>query len=263
MKKIIIIILAILIARSCLSQLATPVQYNEWKTSNTYIAGGAVAVLGSILCTATKSPIEITPQVGPSINWLSPDQELSKFLQDVGSKTGPLFGYSTGAMIGVRKNKITYKSGLFIESKGGSYSNQYPAYLTDNNGNTVIIAVTSNSTSRLNYLTIPLTIGVQSADTSKTRISFDVGGFISLPISEHHQTISNGITSTIEPMFRIGPDAGLIADAGIKIPITNKIDFAMDARLLSSLSDAMKLLQIGKSFNQSVQLLFGLNIKIN
>ena len=258
MKKIILIVLVILIARSCLSQMANPTQYNEWETSNSYIAGGAVAVLGSILCTATKSPIEITPQVGPSINWLSPDPVLKQFLQEVGTKTGYLYGYSAGSLIGIRKGSIKYKSGLFIESKGGSYSNNSPVIMTDNQGN-IINTININTTgfSRLNYLTIPLTIGIQN-----DRLSLDVGGFVSLPISEHHQTTSNGITSTYEPLTKIVPNAGLMADAGIKIPMTDRMDFALDARFLSSLSKTMQD-QIGKSFNQSVQLLFGLNIKIN
>lgn len=267
MKKIIIIVVAILIARSCLSQLATPPQYNQWKTSNSYIAGGSVAVLGTILCMATKSPIEITPQAGPAINRLRPDKELGKFLEENGSTSGTLWGYSAGSTICLRRRAITYKSGLFVESKGGSYSYSYQVNMTDNQGNLVLMGINQISTTRLNYLTIPLTIGVQTKwpnpDSSKTRISFDVGGFISLPISESHQTTYNGIKSTMVPMYRIGPDGGLMADVGIKIPMTNRIDFAIDARFLCSLSDAMKLLQIGKSFNQSTQLLFGLNIKLN
>lgn len=266
MRKIIIIILAILIAKSCLSQLTTSeieeIKKNEWVTSNSYITGGAVTALSTIICIATKSPVEITPQAGPSINYLSADQVLGNFLQDNGVKTGSLWGYSAGSMIGVKRNNFTYKSGLFFESKGGSYSNQSQAYLTDNQGNLVIMSLNSNSTIRLNYLTIPLTIGIQTKDTTKPRLSFDVGGFISLPISESHKTTTNGITSTIEPIYRIGPDGGIMADVGVKIPMTNKIDFSIDARFLSSLSDAMKTTQIGKSFNQSTQLLFGLNIKL-
>ena len=268
MKKIILIVLAILIARSCLSQMANPTQYNEWETSNSYIAGGTAVMLGSMIAIATKSPIEITPQVGPAINWLSPDQELSKFFQDFGTKTGSIWGYSTGAMIGIRRGSFTYKSGLFAESKGGSYSYQSKAIITDYTGNIInTIDINTTGFNRLNYLTIPLTIGVQTRwpnpDSSKVRLSFDLGGFISLPISESNQTTTNGITSTYEPLSKIGPNAGVMVDAGIKIPMTNRLDFAVDARFLSSLSDAMKLQQIGKSFNQSVQLLFGLNIKIN
>ena len=263
MKKIILIVLVILIARSCLSQMANPTQYNEWETSNSYIAGGTAVMLGSMIAIATKSPIEITPQVGPAINWLSPDQELSKFFQDYGTKTGSIWGYSTGAMIGIRRGNLTYNSGLFAESKGGSYSTNTQAIMTDSYGTPNLVNLDTKSISRLNYLTIPLMIGVQTKDTSKTRLSLNLGGFISLPISESHQSTTNGITSTFEPLSKIGTDAGIMADAGIKIPMTNRLDFAIDARFLSSLSDAMKLQQIGKSFNQSVQLLFGLNIKIN
>lgn len=263
MKKIILIVLVILIARSCLSQFATPPQYNEWETSNSYMIGGTTAVLGSMIAIATKSPIEITPQAGPSINWMSPDQKLSQFFQDYDVMTGSIWGYSAGAMLTFRRGVFAYKSGLFSERKGSSYSMQSQAIMTDSYGTSNLVNMDTRSISRLSYLTIPLTIGVQTRDTSKARISFDVGGFISLPISESHQTTTNGITSTFEPMYKIGPDAGIMADAGIKIPMTNRLDFAVDARFLSGLSDAMKLQQIGKSFNQSFQLLFGLNIKIN
>ena len=124
------------------------------------------------------------------------------------------------------------------------------------------MAINNKSTTRLNYLTIPLTIGLQTTDSSKIRISFDLGGFLSLPISESHQNTYNGITSNMDPLFKIGPGAGIMADAGIKISMTNRIDLAIDTRFLSSLSEAMKHSQIGKSFNQSTQLLFGINIKL-
>jgi hypothetical protein len=267
MKKIILIVLVILIARSCLSQFATPPQYNEWETSNSYMIGGTATVLGSMIAIATKSPIEITPQAGPSINWMSPDQKLSQFFQDYSVSPGSIWGYSAGAMIGNRRGVLSYKSGVFIESKGSSYSMQSQAIMTDSYGTSNLVNMDTRSISRLRYLTIPLTIGVHSRwpdpDSSGTRISLDLGGFISLPISESHQTTTNGITSTFEPMYKIGPDVGIMADAGIKIPMTNRLDFAVDARFLSGLSDAMKIQQIGKSFNQSFQLLFGLNIKIN
>jgi hypothetical protein len=272
MKKIILIVLVILIARSCLSQFATPSQYNE--TSDSYIIGGTTAVLGSMIVIMVvmdrsvaaiekKSPLEITPQAGPSINWMSPDQNLSQFFQDYGVSTGSIWGYSAGAMLTFRRGVFAYKSGLFSERKGGSYSMQSQSIMTDSYGTPKLVSLDTKSISRLSYLTIPLTIGVQTRDTSRPRVSFDLGGFISLPISESHQTTTNGIPSTFDPIHNIGPDAGLLADAGIKFPISDIIGLAIDARFLSSISDAMKLQQIGKSFNQSFQLLFGLNIKIN
>jgi hypothetical protein len=54
-EHLILIILVILIARSCLSQMANPTQYNEWETSNSYIAGGTSVMLGSMIAIAIKS----------------------------------------------------------------------------------------------------------------------------------------------------------------------------------------------------------------
>jgi hypothetical protein len=165
-------------------------------------------------------------------------------------------------MISIPKNILVYKSGIFFESKGGSYTNDNLDLIqTDNMGN--IIGTTKASLSglsRLNYLTIPLTIGTQTK--GRIRLGIDVGGFVSLPIGEKHQSTFNGVTTDFEPLSKIGPNVGVMANVGAKIPINSKTDFALDARLLSSLSDAMKD-QVGKSFNQGIQLLVGLNIRIN
>lgn len=259
MKRILLIIIIILVARSCFSQYATPPAYESWQTSNSYIIGTSVAALGALFAIATENPIEITPQAGPSINWLTPDQELSQFMQTYGTTTGSLYGYSVGAMIGLPRNRMVYRSGLFFESKGGSYANNSDIVQTDNMGNPTVVKANTTGFSRLNYLTIPLTIGAQTK--GRIRLGIDVGGFVSLPVGEKHQSTTNGFTNEIEPLTKIGTNIGFIANAGAKIPINDKADLAVDARLLSSFSEAMD--QVGKSFNQGVQLLVGLNIKIN
>jgi predicted RecA/RadA family phage recombinase len=35
--------------------MANPTQYNEWETSNSYIAGGTAVMLGSMIAIAIKS----------------------------------------------------------------------------------------------------------------------------------------------------------------------------------------------------------------
>jgi hypothetical protein len=243
-----------------MSQQTNPVQYNNWETSNSYIIGSSVTALGALLSLATNKPIEITPQVGPSINWLNSNQELSQFLQSVGTTTNTLSGYSAGIMITKPSGNMLYKSGVFIESKGWSYSNNSYFIMTDNQGNPSLVKANVTGYSRLNYITIPISLGIQT--TGRIRLSFDIGTFISLPISETHRTTFNGITSDIEPMAKIGSNIGVLANTNIKIPLNEKLDVSVDTRFLSSLTEAMKD-QIGKSFNQSVQILIGLNIKLN
>ena len=260
MKRLLLIIIIIMVAKSCLSQQSSPPV--SWQTSNSYIIGASATALATLFAIATENPIEITPQVGPSINWLTPNQELKQLYQSFGTIAGPLTGYSAGVMIGVPVDKLMFKSGVFFESKGGSYTNNNLDLIqTDNMGN--IIGTTKASISgydRLNYLTIPLTIGTQT--NGRIRLGVDVGGFVSLPVSETHRSTFNGVTSDSEPIVNIGPNFGLIANAGAKIPINSRTDLALDARVLSSLSDAMEN-QIGISFNQSIQFLVGLNIRIN
>ena len=72
--------------------MANPTQYNEWETSNSYIAGGTAVMLGSMIAIATKSPIEITPQVGPAINWYMPDHSRRSWIgiTDTIDKKNPL-----------------------------------------------------------------------------------------------------------------------------------------------------------------------------
>ena len=262
MRKLLLLLITLMLSGFTMSQLATPEQYTNWETSNTYIAGTGITALGTIICLATKQPLEITPQAGPSINWINTDTQLTQLLQSYGTEKGSLWGYSVGATITKNKEIMSYKLGLFFESKGWSYSNNSYLIYTDNQGNIIQnIKVNTTGYDRLNYLTIPLTIGVHT--NTKISLSVDLGGFISLPISENHRSTTNGITSSdFEPIYKIGPNFGMITNFGVKIPVNDKIDIKFDTRQLSSLNDCMKS-QIGKSFNQSVQLLIGLNIKLN
>ena len=61
-----IVALVALIATKSMSQSATP-QKASWEPYNSAITAGAVTALGIIV--ATRYPVEITPQIGPTINW--------------------------------------------------------------------------------------------------------------------------------------------------------------------------------------------------
>jgi hypothetical protein len=275
MKRILLIIIIVLIAKSCLSQQpATGTKTSNtqsdgigcnscgWSKDNNYIIGASATILGTILINNfykervdTASTIEITPQFGPSTNRLVPNAELEQFHQSVGTTTGPLRGYSVGIMIAKRANRLVYKSGMFFESKGGSYTN-YVNIQTDQ-GNSLVEIYT---TSRLNYITIPFTVGAQTS--GKARVGVDMGAFVSLPMSEKHQTTFNGIITEYKPTNSIGPNFGIMANLGAKIPINRQVDLSIDTRFLSSIND-INGSYIIKSFNQSVQLLLGLNIRLN
>ena len=277
MKRILLIIIIIMVAKSCLSQQPAPgtktsnptsqsdgIGCNScgWSKDNNYIIGASATILGTILINNfykervdTASTIEITPQFGPSTNHLVPNDALEQFHQSVGTTTGSLRGYSVGIMIAKRANRLVYKSGMFFESKGGSYTN-YVNMPTDQ-GNSLFEIY---STSRLNYLTIPFTVGAQTS--GKARVGVDMGAFVSLPMSEKHQTTFNGIITQYEPTKSIVPNFGIMANLGAKIPINGKVDLSIDTRFLSSIND-INGSYIIKSFNQGVQFLLGLNIRLS
>jgi len=251
MNKITIIALVALLSTKLIAQSYTPVQKVTWDPVNSYITAGVVTALGTIV--STKYPVEITPQIGPSINWFRYDQkgyeELYGNIPDFKIQFGNIWGYSAGAMISTVNPGINVKSGLFIESKGRSYSSQFLIIQNE---------YVSEGYSRLNYITIPLMIGIQT-DGNKTTLSLDLGGFLSLPISEYHTSTTNGIRSDIEPLQTIGLDAGLLADIGIKIPISERISFRTDLRHTIGQIDNQKL-AFG-AYTQSTQLLLGISIR--
>ena len=273
MKRILLIIIIIMVAKSCLSQqpaaTTSPTDNNGWLTTNSYIIGSSATVLGTILINNfynkkervdSASSIEITPQFGPSINWLAPNAQLEQFYQSIGTTNGSLWGYSTGIMIGARKNKLTYKSGMFFESKGGSYQNTSYVVLTNDQGTMNVVKMDMNSSHRLNYLTIPFTVGAQTR--GKARVGVDVGAFVSLPISERYQTTFNGTITEYKPTTSIGPNFGIIANLGAKLPITDQVDLSIDTRVLSSLTDINGSSTL-RSFNQGVQFLLGFNMRLS
>jgi hypothetical protein len=252
--KYIILILILTFNGVVTSQTSTPQQYTTWETSNTYIIGTAFTALGSIIVMTTKQELDITPQAGPSINWVTTDNELNQFYQIHGTKIGSLWGYSIGTMITKNKELMSYKLGLFIDSKGFSYNSSL--IITDNNGNPILY--NTNGEYRLNYLTIPLTIGVNT----NVGLYVDFGGFISLPLSETNNSITNGYNSNSVGIGGLVPTYGLITNLGVKKPINETIDVKFDTRLLSGLNNIREP-QIGKLYNQSIQLLLGINIKLN
>ena len=251
--------LIVLLSTKLIAQSYTPVQKVTWDPVNSYITAGVVTALGTIV--STKYPVEITPQIGPSINWFRYDQngyeEFYGNLPDFQIQFGNIWGYSAGAMISTVNPGINVKSGLFIESKGRSYYSEFWTQ-TENYGYQSKKWVVSEGYSRLNYITIPLMIGIQT-DGTKTALSLDLGGFLSLPISEYHTSTTNGIRSDTEPMQTIGVDAGLLADIGIKIPISERISFRTDLRHAIGQIDNQKLAY--GVYTQSTQLLFGISIK--
>jgi hypothetical protein len=259
MNKITIIALVALLSTKLIAQSYTPVQKVTWDPVNSYITAGVVTALGTIV--STKYPVEITPQIGPSINWFRYDQkgyeELYGNIPDFKIQFGNIWGYSAGAMISTVNPGINVKSGLFIESKGRSYYSEFWTK-TENYGYQSKTWVVSEGYSRLNYITIPLMIGIQT-DGTKTTLSLDLGGFLSLPISEYHTSTTNGIRSDIEPLQTIGLDAGLLADIGIKIPISERISFRTDLRYAIGQIDNQNIAY--GVYTQSTQLLLGISIR--
>ncbi len=253
MNKIIIIVLVTLIASKINAQ-SYP-QYPQkvtWDPLNSYITAGVVTALGTIV--STKYPVEITPQIGPSINWFRNDpKEYSDFVTlvspEIEIQSGQLWGFSAGATISTINSGINLKSGLFLENKGRSYSakgwisNQW----TETEGYT-----------RLSYITIPLMVGMQT-DSQKTSLTLDLGGFLSLPISEYHTSTTNGVKTDIEPLETIGVDAGLLADIGIKMPLSERISLRADLRQAIGMNNTLKL--VYGAYTQSTQLLFGISIR--
>ena len=263
MNKITIIALVALLSTKIVAQQAyNTIQKVTWDPVNSYITAGIVTAIGTIV--STKYPVEITPQIGPSINWFRYNQkayeELYSNIPDINIQFGHIWGYSAGALISTINSGINVKSGLFIESKGRSYSSQLLIIQNEYNGYQSKTWFVSEGYSRQNYITIPLMIGIQT-DGTKTTISLDLGGFLSLPISEYHTSTTNGIQSVLEPLQTIGVDAGLIADIGIKIPISERISFRTDLRHAIGQIDNQKL-AFG-AYTQSTQLIFGISIRQN
>ena len=255
--------LIVLLSTKLIAQSYTPLQKAAWDPVNSYITAGVVAALGTIV--STKYPVEITPQIGPSINWFGYDQkEYQDFygsMPDFQIQFGSIWGYSAGALIGTLNPSFNAKSGIFIESKGRSYRSEgfYQEWVQEESyGYQSKKRFESEGYSRLSYITIPLMIGIQT-DGAKTALSLDLGGFVSLPISEYHTSTPNGIRSDTETMETIGVDAGLIADIGIKIPISERISFRTDLRHAIGQIDSQKIAY--GVYTQSTQLLFGISIR--
>lgn len=254
MRRITIFItLVTLISTKSMSQSTTP-QKASWEPYNSYITAGAVTALGIIV--GTRYPVEITPQIGPSINWFRNNTaEFNQFYnivapgQDLGIEFGNLIGYSAGATIGTVNPGINFKSGLFLERKGRSFSSQM--WLDDT-------FYYTEGFSRINYFTIPFSIGA-STDIRNFAISIDLGGFISFPVSEYHESTTNGVTSTFEPFQTVGIDGGILTDVGVKVPINESLSFKTNLRLASGLADNLRLTY--GAYTQSAQILFGVSFK--
>lgn len=220
----------------------------------------AIAMLAILIAKSCLSQIEIAIQAGPSINSLAPDQELAEFYSESGTNTGILFGYSAGAIASIRKGMAIAKSGILIDSRGGSYCTNTMAVMTDETGAQKSTSISLDGYSRLGYITMPLSIGFEIG--KKARLGMDIGGFLSIPISEYHETTYEGTSSEFNPMFPIGRDAGFMANACAKIPLSNSISLSTDFRYLHGMADAMGKGQIGQSFSRSFQILGGLTISI-
>lgn len=69
----------------------------------------------------------------------------------------------------------------------------------------------------------------------------------------------NGVVEDFEPMSTIGVDAGLLADIGVRIPISERLHFRTDLRHAAGLVNTQKL--VYSAYTQSTQLLFGIVIR--
>lgn len=228
-------------------QSQMPAKTVSWDPYNSYIVAGVVTALGTIV--SSKYPVEITPQIGPSINWFRYDQQDFYSTFDNQVKFGRLWGYSAGALIGTNRPGLNFKTGLFLESKGRSHSLQTWVQTYDSYGYPSKMWVEAEGHSRLNYFTIPLMLGIQT-EGQKAVISLDLGGFLSLPVSEYHTSTTNGVKEEFEPMQTIGLDAGLLADIGLRIPITETLHFRTNLRHATGLTNV-----------QSAQILFGVSFR--
>lgn len=241
-------------------QSQIPAKTVSWDPYNSYIVAGVVTALGTIV--SSKYPVEITPQIGPSINWFRYDQqELNDFYStfDNQVKFGWLWGYSAGALIGTNRPGLNFKTGLFLESKGRSYSSQGWTQTYDGYGYQSKIWVETEGHSRLNYFTIPLMLGIQTEGQNAV-ISLDLGGFLSLPVSEYHTNTTNGVKEEFEPMQTIGLDAGLLADIGLRIPITETLHFRTNLRHATGLTNVQEMAAFA-AYTQSAQILFGVSFR--
>ena len=227
---------------------------NVWETSNTYLIGTSLTSLGAIIVMTSKQELDITPQAGPSINWVNTDAILNESYQSIGVKTNTLWGYSVGSMITKNKNNMSYKVGMFIESKGYSYT--FNGIVTGSLG--VQENYYMSGYCRFNYLTIPLTIGVNT----NVGVSLDFGGFVSLPTSNKSGTYINSVFVEDNNVTHINPDFGLMVNLGYKKPINETMDVRFDTRYLSGMNNVREPL-LGKLYNQTLQFLLGINIKLN
>lgn len=240
-----------------------PSKIVSWEPYNSYVVAGAAAALGTIAI--SKYPLEITPQVGPSINWFRYDQQaLSDFYStfDIQPNFGHVWGYSIGALIGTDRPGLNFKTGLFLESKGRSYSHKGWAQTyvySDGYGHQSKIWLETEGHSRLSYFTIPLMIGMKT-EGQKAVFSLDLGGFLSLPIAERHTSTTNGVEEELEPMQTIGLDAGLLANIGLSIPITETLRFRTDLRHAAGLTNVQEMSAFA-AYTQSVQILFGVSFR--
>lgn len=158
MNKIYATILLIALSSKLFAQTSTngyvPNKIVNWEPYNSYIIAGVAATLGAIV--STKYPVEITTQAGPSINWFRNDQvSFNEFYSPLNTKIdfGHIWGYSAGITIGTARPGLNVKSGVFLESKGRSYSSSgfVTTYVQqDGYGYNKEIWIETQGTSRLN-----------------------------------------------------------------------------------------------------------------
>ena len=229
--------------------LFTP--YRDWFIANTPLT----LILMGILLAASQEKIEKGFVLFFLLAFVT-----GMVTEMIGINTGILFGYSAGAIASIRKGMAIAKSGILIDSRGGSYRTNTMAVMTDETGAQKSTHISLIGYSRLGYITMPLSIGFEIG--KKARLGMDIGGFLSIPISEYHETTYEGTSSEFKPMFPIGRDAGFMANACAKILLSNSISLSTDFRYLHGMADAMGKGQIGQSFSRSFQILGGLTISI-
>jgi hypothetical protein len=236
-------ILALVALTATKATAQSTAQKTNWDPTTSYVVGGLVTTFGYYLKSKWAN-IEITPLIGPSSNWMRYDDDMINFFNQNGVTPGKLHGFSAGYLIGARlgfDGLPIVRTGVFFDSKGHSFS-------SDN----------AQGQSRLNYLTIPVLVGLESDRDNKLIASVCTGPFFGLPVSEKHLMTHNGKTEEIKPLETIGADIGIVTDISLEYEIKYDIFFNIGFRYQAGMTQTEKL--IGEANTRSAQILVGLKM---
>jgi len=236
-------ILALVALISTKSMSQSTAQKTNWDPTTSYVVGGLVTTFGYYLKSKWAN-IEITPQIGPNSNWMRYDNTMVDFFNQNGVTPTKLYGFSAGYLIGARlgfDGLPILRTGVIFDSKGHSFT-------SDN----------AQGQSRLNYLTVPLMVGLESDRDNKLIASVCTGPFFGLPVSEKHTITQNGKTEQIKPLETIGADIGIVTDLAADWQINEDMLFNITFRYQASMTQTEKL--IGQANTRSAQILVGVRM---